>query len=130
MKKIDLACIIDDDPIFVFGAKKIMEYANFCSGFMIFRNGKEALDTLLPRIKSNENLPDIILLDINMPVMDGWQFLDEFTNTAPKKAITIYMVTSSIDPEDVKKAQKYSQISNYIVKPLTRKKLEEILNDF
>ena len=74
MKKIDLACIIDDDPIFVFGAKRIMEMAHFCSSFLIFPNGRQALDKLKAILIAGEQLPDIILLDINMPVLDGWGF--------------------------------------------------------
>ncbi|MEW7277196.1 hypothetical protein ABW636_01210 [Aquimarina sp. 2201CG1-2-11] len=60
MKKVSLTCIIDDDPIFVFGIKKVMELINFSDGIMVFRNGQEALDNLKPIILSKEELPDII----------------------------------------------------------------------
>ncbi|MFL1897123.1 response regulator [Aquimarina sp. 2-A2] len=130
MKKIDLACIVDDDPIFVFGIKKVMELANFCNGFLVFKNGREALDKLKAIISSGEKLPDILLLDLNMPILDGWQFLEEFTKIPCSKKITIYIVTSSVDPQDVAKAKSYELVSDYIVKPISVKRLKEILKEF
>ncbi|WP_339607878.1 response regulator [uncultured Roseivirga sp.] len=130
MKKIDIACIIDDDPIFVFGAKRMMELAGFCNGFMVFQDGRKALDGLSAIVASGNNLPELILLDLNMPVMDGWQFLDEFTKIKTHKRITLYIVSSSIDNEDFKKAETYEVVSNYIVKPITMDALKGILEDF
>lgn len=130
MKKIDLTCIIDDDPIFVFGAKKIMELGKVCESFMVFSNGQEAINNLKAIIESNNELPDIILLDINMPIMDGWQFLDEFTKIPTEKEITIFITTSSIDPEDMNKAKTYERVSNYIVKPISTEKLNELFQDY
>ena len=127
MKKIDLACVIDDDPIFVFSAKKIMELADFCKGFIVFHNGKEALNHLTAIISSDEELPDVILLDLNMPVMDGWEFLEEFVKIKSEKEITIYIVSSSIDPKDINKAKSYDNVSNYIVKPVTIDSLKSVL---
>lgn len=127
MKKIDIACIIDDDPIFVFGAKKIMHYGDFCNAFMIFHNGAEALTNLKSVISAGDQLPDIILLDLNMPVMDGWQFLEEFTKIKTAKKITIYIITSSVDPADVLRAKQYDNVNNYIVKPITLEVLKELL---
>lgn len=130
MKKVDIACIIDDDPIFVFGTKKIMKLANFCNSFMVFHNGEEAINHLKPIIESNQDhLPDVILLDLNMPVMDGWEFLDQFIKIPSKKEITIYIVTSSIDPQDMEKAKDYDKISNYLIKPISSEKLQEIVSE-
>ncbi|MDD7884977.1 two-component system response regulator [Flavivirga sp. 57AJ16] len=126
MKQIGMTCIIDDDPIFVFGAKRIMEIANFSKSVMIFNNGKEALDNLKSIITHDEDVPDIILLDINMPIMDGWQFLDEFIKIKTKKAIKVFVVSSSIDPADLKKAKKYEIIEDYILKPISVEKIKNI----
>ncbi|SDS30350.1 response regulator [Christiangramia echinicola] len=129
MNKVDIACIIDDDPIFVFGTKKIMKLANFCNSFLVFHNGEEALNHLKPIIESNnDSLPDVILLDLNMPVMDGWEFLDEFIKIPCEKEITIYIVTSSIDPMDFDRAKDYDNISNYLIKPISSQKLQEIMS--
>lgn len=129
MKKIDIACIIDDDPIFIFGTKKIMELANFCESFMVFHNGEEALNTLKPIIEAGEeSMPDVILLDLNMPIMDGWEFLDEFIRIPTHKQIVIYIVTSSINPADVERAKSYDKVSNYLVKPISAENLHEIIS--
>lgn len=130
MKKIDIACIIDDDPIYIFGARRILELSNFCESFLIFHNGKVALDQLKAIIANDENLPEVILLDLNMPVMDGWEFLDEFTKVPIQKKVFIYIVTSSIDPIDLERAKQYEAIKNYIVKPIKGDKLKDVLNNF
>ncbi len=129
MKKIDIACIIDDDPIFIYGVKKIMELINFSKSLMIFKNGEDALNGLKKIVSSNQKLPDVILLDLNMPILDGWQFLDEFVTIPCKKKIVIYIVSSSVDPEDILKAKSYELVSDYIVKPVTVEKLKDILVD-
>ncbi len=94
---------------------------------MVFNNGKDALDSLSPLVVSGENVPDVILLDLNMPIMDGWQFLDEFIKIKTNKKILIYIVSSSIDPADTEKAKKYESVSNFIVKPITVDNLKNIL---
>ncbi len=129
MKKIDITCIIDDDPIFVFGVKKIMELIGFSKNIMVFQNGEEALNNLKAIISANEKLPDVILLDLNMPILDGWQFLDEFVKIPCEKKIIIYIVSSSVDPDDILRAKSYEWVSDYIVKPVTVAKLKEVLVD-
>lgn len=125
MKKIELACIVDDDSIYVFGLKKLIEIHDFCDNILVFKNGHDAIKYLKPVITSSESLPDVILLDINMPVMDGWDFLDEFIKLKPlmAKEVTIYMVSSSIHSKDIEKANSYSEVSGYVIKPVT---LEDI----
>ncbi|MEA5402011.1 response regulator [Arcicella sp. DC2W] len=129
MKKIDIACIIDDDPIFVFGTKRLMQIANFCNGFLVFKNGKEAYDSLKTIITTGEKLPDLIFLDLNMPIWDGWQFLDEFIQIPIENAVTIFIVTSSIDPEDIKRAKSYEIVSNYLVKPIKMDDLKKLMTE-
>ncbi len=127
MKKFDIACIIEDNLGNIFWLETIMEDVNFCDHLIIFHNGKEALDQLKALIESGGRLPEIIFLDLNMPVMDGWEFLDEFTLIPTKKQILIYIVTSSIDPADIERTKEYEKISGYIVKPVTMDNLREIL---
>ena len=130
MKKINIACIIDDDPIFVFGTKRIMQLSNFSESVIVYQNGKEAYEKLKATIQANEPQPDIIFLDLNMPIWDGWQFLDEFIKIPNDYPITIYIITSSVDPADVEKAKKYDAISSYIVKPITSASLQNILDNY
>ena len=78
-----------------------MSYSGICESFLIFKNGKEAYDHLSIIIKENKSLPDIILLDINMPIMNGWQFLDEIIKINIPKELKIFIVSSSENPEDI-----------------------------
>ena len=127
---INTTCIIDDDPIYVFGTKKIMESTNFCRDFIVYKNGKEAVDDLIPKILSRDGvLPDVILLDLNMPIMDGWQVLDELVKVPIEQKTKIYIVSSSVDTTDLERAKTYSLVSNYIVKPFSVDKVHELMED-
>lgn len=129
MKKIDIACIVDDDPIYVLATKKVMDIAGFSNSIMVFTNGKIALDSLHAIIKEKAQMPDVILLDLNMPVMDGWEFLDEFIKIEQSNKTTIFIVSSSINPEDITRAKTYENVKNYIIKPITDKALEKIMKE-
>jgi|TARA_B110000483_G_C17843899_1_gene407691 CheY-like chemotaxis protein len=123
MAKFDRACIIDDDHIYVYGAKRAMLKTNFCNEVVVYSNGLEALTQLELMQETPEKLPEIIFLDINMPILDGWQFLDEFLYLKSSKKSIIYIVTSSENPIDMEKANQYNMEKNYIVKPISVKKL-------
>ena len=127
MKRIDIICIIDDDPIYVFVTKKALESASWSKTVWHFENGKETYEKLKVCILSKENLPDLILLDINMPIWDGWDFLDEFTQIPIDKEIIIYLVSSSNNPVDIKRARNYKKVNNYLIKPITMEKLKKEL---
>lgn len=129
MKKIDLVCIVDDDPMHVFITKKYVELSGHVEKILVCKNGKDAFDTLKNLITNKEKLPKIIFLDLNMPVWDGWQFLDEFTKIPVVEIITIYILTSSNNESDLEKAKKYSLTSNYLIKPITQSHLKDILTN-
>lgn len=129
MNKIDLACIIDDDPIYLFGIRKMMEIADLCNGFLIYNNGLEAIKALKPLLTDDEDFPEVILLDLNMPIMDGWQFLDEIIKVPTNKKVIIYIISSSIDPIDLKRAKEYSVVSSYLIKPVTINDLKGIFQN-
>jgi CheY-like chemotaxis protein len=103
-----------------------MDKNKFCEEVHPFNNAKLAIAKLKQNCIENENLPDAILLDLNMPVMDGWQFLDEFVLLPIKKEISIFIITSSIDPIDIEMAKKYSVVKDYIMKPITAQKLNAL----
>lgn len=127
MKKINTICLIEDEPIQTFIATKIIKMSGMCENILIFKNGKEAYEKLSAIILRGENLPEIILLDLNMPIWDGWQFLDEFTKIPISNTVIIYILTSSNDPDDLKKAEIYNLSNSYLVKPITLEQLKTIL---
>ncbi len=128
MSKKIVGCVIDDDQIYLFGVSRLIEIHKLCDALLIYKNGQEALDAFKAMLEHQEELPDIIMLDLNMPVMDGWEFLEEFVKIKPRseKRITIYIVSSSINPKEIEKAKSISDVSDYIVKPVTADKLKEI----
>ncbi len=128
MKKPNTVYVIDDDKIYTYLLSRQIKSIDFCDHTLVFNNGLEAIEHLTPIQDSYAELPDVILLDLNMPVMDGWQFLDEFDNFNLAKKIKVYIVSSSIDDADHKKAAGYD-ISNFYVKPISREQLVEIKKD-
>lgn len=128
MKTINKTCIIDDDEIFVIVAKKIMKVAKFSDDVLIFRNGKEAICHFRENQNNSDQIPDIIFLDLNMPLMDGWDFLTEIEKVPLEKEIRIFIFTSSIDPNDQKRSEGFKLVESFIEKPLTMEKLRNITN--
>lgn len=129
MKKLKTVCVIDDDKMYKLLLLRQLKAFNFCENILTFSNGLEALTYLNSVMASPDLLPDIILLDLNMPVMDGWQFLDEFVKTRPAKKIKMYVVSSSIDPTDHAKALAYEEVACFYSKPITKRIFEKILAD-
>ena len=122
-------CVIDDDDIYQFTIVKMLKSIDLNKEISLFSDGEEALEFLIDNLYNDEELPDIIFLDINMPIMDGFQFMEEYVKIKPKlnKKITIYMVSSSVDPVDIEKAKNISDISDYIIKPIKAGQLQEIM---
>lgn len=125
--KIDLVCIVDDDPTHVFITKKYIELSGFVDKILVCSNGKDAFESLQKLILNKDKLPKIIFLDLNMPIWDGWQFLDEFIQIPISEPITIYILTSSNNDNDYEKAKQYSLNSNYLIKPIKQSQLKDIL---
>lgn len=131
MSKIETVFIIDDDSAFQFLAEVIFEDTQLVSNVFIFPHGLEALEHIKSGVQNKKVLPDLILLDLNMPIMDGWQFLDEFLQfkSKLKKKITIYILSSSINPADIERAKSISEVSEFIIKPISEKKIMEIIQN-
>jgi len=132
MKKINTLCVIDDDDIYTFTIKRIIAKAEVAEKTIFFHNGRVAIDFFHDGLQAIASLPDLILLDLNMPVLDGWQFLDEFIKLVPRigKKIQIYIVSSSIDEDDFKRAKKMELVSDFIVKPLNAIDLRSIVDQW
>ncbi|MDG1571150.1 response regulator [Robiginitalea sp. M366] len=122
-------CIIDDDPIYQFGMKILMSEVDFSEQILIYQDGQEAIDGLLQKLGRGEALPPVIFLDLNMPIKDGWDFLDDFVQIPHnnREKVTIYVISSSINPADRERARQYEVVGNYIVKPISSENLKEII---
>ncbi|MDF4204514.1 response regulator [Maribacter sp. SA7] len=130
MKKISDITIIDDDAITVFGLRKLISSSVECESIKSYDNGKIALDALTEFYNNNKQIPQVIFLDINMPIMDGWEFLEAFIELPISNRIRINIVTSSIDPFDQKQWEHYKSKSHHLItfnqKPIDRNKITEI----
>ncbi len=124
-----LTFIIDDDPVFVLLFKKIMQKIGQFETVLNFENGQLGLDALIEKFDNNEPFPDIIFLDINMPVMDGWEFLKALEKYKFKDELNIYMVSSSIDPTEIKKSKKFKTVKRFISKPVSASNFLKNLKD-
>lgn len=125
-----LVCLIDDDRIYQFTAKRIIELVNPSQKVIVFSNGKEAIDYFTDCIHSGEEIPEIVFLDINMPVMNGWEFLEAYTQVESniKNSTTIYVVSSSIDDADIQRSKNFKEVKDFIVKPLDKHLINNILS--
>ena len=132
--KLNCVLLIDDDFATNFINKKIIQKADVAEHIQVALNGKEAIDYLCNqgKFESNETTfpqPQLILLDINMPVMDGWEFMEAYHNLPAEKKgqIVIVMLTSSFNPADKVKAESIEEISDFKQKTLNAATLNEIL---
>lgn len=112
--------VVDDDKIYHFILKNLLSRNKIAINPSFCENGYDALEILKEKIKTN-NIPDVIMLDINMPVMDGWQFLEEYKKLKADFNLQtpIYLITSSNDIMDINRAKGYqNEISDYFLKPI------------
>lgn len=113
--------IIDDDPIHQRIAQIMITKHQLYDEFISYTEAGKALDFLTENYNQEESLPDVILLDLNMPVMDGWDFLEHFEKLKDTlaKGIRIFIVSSSVDEKDISRSQSYSSVKGFISKPLS-----------
>ena len=119
---IERACIIDDDEMYVGLITKVIDIRKLSKNLIVFKNGAEALKYFVRTFihKEERAIPQIILLDLNMPVMDGWEFLEELSkyDFPALKNCTLYIVSSSINPVDIKRSQEFNLVKDFLVKPM------------
>lgn len=132
MSPIKSICIIDDDKIYTYGVSKIIKNHLPGNQLMSFENGRKALESIKEMVENNEALPDLILLDIDMPEMNGWDFLNEFEAVRKKvdKEIQIFVISSRIDKnnQELYKVEWDTKVSDFIQKPVEIEALKNILS--
>ncbi len=123
-KRYKTCLLIDDNYIDNFVTRRILESADFTDQVIVSQSATEAIETL----RAGLIRPDVIFLDIRMPMMGGFEFLQEYDKLEieGKKTIKIFMLSSSLDPTDLKKSINNKYITQFIHKPLTQKTLDEI----
>jgi len=120
--------IIDDDEINNFIAAKLIDKIPPKAKVSTRLNGQEGIDFIKSCINNEEKMPDIIFLDINMPVMNGWEFLEEYETIKDQitKKVVINMLSSSVYNDDISKSQTFSTVNRFISKPLTIEKIQDL----
>ncbi len=133
--------LIEDDEVIVYLTKKIIKESGNSELLNVLTNGKKALEYFTTNAKNPTLLPDIIFLDISMPVIDGWQFLEEFKiiKEQIEKPISIYITSSSISQTDIEKAdiergqvkaKQNSLVNDFIIKPISLDNFNKIIGEF
>jgi CheY-like chemotaxis protein len=114
--------LIDDNEIDNLISKKLLERFDNTINTMEFLNARQAIE----EIEKGTDLPNIILLDINMPGMNGWEFLDTLL-TINVKSVHVFVYSSSIYDKDINKARSYGVVVDFVNKPLNEEKIAEIV---
>ncbi len=136
MSNVNCVCIIDDDKVYSYGVKKIINKNNLSENILVFNNGKTAFDELSSMIEEGKDMVDIILLDIDMPQMNGWEFLAKFEplRKGLEKKIDIYVISSHVqgngkDNGHLYKIEPAGAVIDFISKPIKPVDLQKIIND-
>ncbi len=131
MKNLESICIIDDDHIFVYGVKRLINEVELSQNLLVYENPVDALEDFKAMTSEDKPLPRVIFLDLNMPMMTGWEFLDEYIKIDHQDMhrTWVYIMSSSVNPKDLMRINNYSIVKNYILKPVTAEDLENILEE-
>lgn len=121
------AWIIDDEAISIFYTENLLKINGFASEVRAFANGQEAL-TELEKVVQSEAFPDFIFLDLNMPAMDGWGFLQAYRRFPKevREGCTLYILSSSVDENDINRSKIHEEVRDFLSKPLEKIDLEVI----
>lgn len=129
---LDTILFIDDDPITLMLCKMVISKSLFSKEIVTAKNGEEALQYFSKLKLDNANpllaKPQLIFLDLNMPVMGGWEFLESFSTPeySQYNNTKVIILSSTIDPEDLEKSSKYPMVIDFLSKPISKEMLEYI----
>lgn len=129
--KSDIVAIVDDDRVFQKITWMKITRKNYARKVLMFSDGDQAMRFLEENLANVGELPDLILLDLNMPVMDGWDFMDAFARIKGRitKHIAIFVATSSVNPEDQRRATDVAVVTDYVIKPLSDAQLSRLFTE-
>lgn len=132
MKKLQSILLVDDDDTVNFFNEFLLKELQVSEDIVIRENGQEAIGYLTDIKDQPSEFPELIFLDINMPVMDGFEFLEAYreAHMQDKTNALIVMLTTSLHPKDVERANTYPFISEYVYKPLTKDKIQSIVTKY
>lgn len=116
--------LVDDEEIFHWIVQKYVKKLNNGCEFLSFFNGEEVFNYLS---SSPDVVPNILLLDLNMPICSGWRFLENYTSSTGTQDMDIYILSSSIDPEDKMRAKKFPVVKEFVSKPISNDFLKKAL---
>lgn len=119
--------VIDDDEINIFIIKKIVDKTGYDVNTVSKNNGQVAIDYINSVLDNDESFPDIILIDINMPILNGWDFIEAYEKLSIPSKVDVYMLSSSVYENDIERAKSYRSVKGFISKPLSIERLSELL---
>lgn len=123
--KIRLAYVVDDDDVIKYLTEQMFKKLDFCEQTVFFSDPQAAFDALKQAVETGKELPDMILLDLKMPSMDGWGFLNAMQDL--EKRVPVFVFSSSINEDDILRSRQYINVKDYITKPLTVHKVNKML---
>ncbi|WP_269227589.1 response regulator [Flavobacterium eburneipallidum] len=130
---LDTVLCIDDDPIALMLCKMVISKTMFSNEIITAKNGLEGLNYFKNLKENNESKqPQLILLDLNMPIMGGWEFLDSFSTQEydTYNSTKIIILSSTIDPDDLEKSKNYAMVLDFLPKPISKEMLEYVKTKF
>lgn len=127
---IQLFCLVEDDAITSLLLRKLLDKTGLVESVISFQNGEEAYKHLKILHDEGEYLPEIMFLDINMPVWSGWDFLEEYLKLSGSEKTTVFIHTSSVSSFDYQKAEEYGLRDRYLLKPVGIDDLSQILKEY
>lgn len=130
-KRVNEIMLIDDDYATNYLSKLLIAKGDYCEKLSILQLADEAFDELSRRLKGEVDFPDLILLDLNMPKVNGWEFLEEFKNLTPKSSYAhtkIFIISTSMNPMDLQKAEQMELVQGMYRKPISTEMLDEIIS--
>ena len=128
--KLNCVLLIDDDEATNFLHKLVIQRSGYAEEIVAYQNAEEALTYLGTESGGRYPQPDLIFLDINMPRMNGWEFMDAYANLTEEQRgkVVVMMLTTSLNPDDKEKADGIENITGFLTKPLTKEMLRGVLD--